>query len=582
MNRPGILLSTIFSLLLCSSLNAIEKKVVIEEAPFVPCTMCDLVTFNQSLLSRQLSGVKRGEVVSVIAWEAGGQNVLVDLRDGSRGYMPAFAFIQGGVTISVPDGAYMCCPLYDLSRNRGPIPYHSFLPRGTYRIYDAGHWSSEKRRLQCGFMEVVSVSNGQKYFVSNSAKNESYAKIDFRAHCGQDLKALPYEQPKDSPLFVEKKVTIHDYVGLKASELADLLGEPDARISKSRSGKGKEELFYRNVCYQDMGDRLYYNRGVVFYADDGGIVVGASPDAFLATLKKDTKCVPLPGKETLANPKAVEAAKAAPAASQIDPLEAFEDFNAKVSGWFGGRYLEKLLKLLLITLALCLIETIKIRLNIKLGSNKTVLRTAAIFPGIVMLYLVLVTTGNSSLLNILTLLLVAAVIYGTVGWNSDFVEKFRCEKCHRIVPEKIIAGIDKGHPYVHHTYTRKQLGTHFDKEFVPIGNRFNEVTETKTTDFEDRKYTYVMEDQTVHKKCPHCGNTWSYKKTVTLSSKMAVTDRFSTSSFSTYIKGQIQNLDTGEWVTVWKTGKNQYADADGNIYEQYRDGYFHHGNIKYW
>ena len=579
MNRAGTLLFVILFLLHCIPLDAIDKKVVIEEAPFVPCTTCDLITFNQSILSRQLSGVKRGETVSVMAWESGDQNVLVELRDGSRGYMPAFAFIQGGVTISVPEGSFMCCPLYDLSKNRGPIPYRSLLPQGTYRIYDAGYWSSEKRRLQCGFMEVVSVSNGKKYFVSNSAKNESYANINFREHCSGDLKGLPYEQPKDKPLFVEKKVTIHDYVGLKVSELANLLGEPDARISKSRSGKGKEELFFRNICYQDMGNRQYYNHGAVFYVDDSGTVVSASHDAFLATLKKDTKCIPILGKETLADP---EAAKTAPAASQTDLWEAFQDFNAKVSGWFGSSYLETLLKLLLIAFALCLIETAKIRLNIKVGSNKTILRTAAIFPGIVMLYLVLVTTGNSTLLNILTLLLVAAVIYGNVGLNTDFVVFFRCDKCHKIVPKNIYTGIDKGHPYVRHDYTRKKVRTHLDREFVPLGNNFDEVTETETTDYEDRKYTFVLQDHAVHKKCPHCGNTWSYTKSVLISSKMVVTDRFSTSSFEKYVKGQILDLDTGKWFTVWKTGKNQYADADGNTYEQYRDGYFHQGNKKYW
>ena len=110
-------------LILLSSLTgwAVEKKVAIEVAPFVPCTRCKLVSYNQSKLDKQLSGVEQGETVSVLAWESGGQNLLVELRDGSRGYMPAFAFIEGGVTLYVKERQYWGTPLYNLDKSGGKL-----------------------------------------------------------------------------------------------------------------------------------------------------------------------------------------------------------------------------------------------------------------------------------------------------------------------------------------------------------------------------------------------------------------------------------------------------------------------------
>lgn len=578
LSRKTVLFFAILLLILQTvPLRAIERRVKLEDAPFIPCTVVDLVTYNQSLINKQLSWVSRGENVDVIAWEKGNKNVLVVLKDGSRGYMPALSFIKGGVSLYVTGNSYWACPYYDLSKSRGQIRYSNYLSAGQYRIIDGGDWGSEKRGFQCGFMVVSSTSNNSKYFVCNSTGKETYARIDFKSYCDKSLQALPYEESPSGSLFFERygKNSVESYVGLSVNELKAVLGEPDAQIAASRSRKKFTELFYKNVCYVDMSDKNTYDFGAVFYADKSGTIVGADRDAFLSRPKGSVKCFELPSRN----------ADGSVSAERIEhketPFESFDAFNELVANWFGGRW-EKLLKLLLITALLCWLENVKFRINAKIGSNKTALRTSVVIPGIIMLYLFLVTTGPSSLMNILTFLLIAAIIYGTQGWNADFVMKNRCEKCRTLVSPKDFKIVSKSAPYSRYSYTRKELGTHYGSEFVPLGDGFKRVTETKTTDFEDRKYTFIRQDQTLRKDCPHCGHSWTYPRTVTLKSKMEVTDRFSTQSFNTYVKGQIQNIDTGEWITVYKTGKNEVADGNGRVYEQYRDGYYHLGDKRYW
>lgn len=558
-------------------LGALERRVVIETAPFVPCTTCDLVTYNQSLLNRQLTGVGEGETVNILAWEKGDMNVLVDLADGSRGYMPAFAFIKGGVSIQVPERAYLACPHYDLSTMKGPIKYMNHLPAGTYLICDAGYWSCEKRGLQCGFMVVKPAMKNARYFVSNAPGEESYARIGFKSHCDAAMQALPYETRQSGTLFYERygRNSVESYKGVSEEDLRSVLGEPDAWIAAPRSKKGHRELFYRNVCYDDPLQKDTYNLGAVFYVDGTGTVVEGSRDAFLSVPKKGTRCLDLPGRDSGGG---IEAGRSE---HKVTAMESSDAFNQKVGDWFG-RGIGKLLKLLLLAVLLCYIENVKFRVNAKVGGNRTALCTSAIIPGVIMLYFFIVTTGPSGLMNIITFLLIAAVIYFALGWNRDFVEKNRCAMCHKLVSPKKYTVIEKGHPYTVHSYTRAELDTHYETDVEDLGDGFDRVTDTKTTDFEDRKYTTVLQDLTIRKDCPRCRHSWTYRDKISLGTKMEVTDRFSTTSSKSYVKTLIRNPETEEIVTVWKTGENELTDGNGNVYKKYQDGFYHLNGKRYW
>lgn len=553
-------------LILLSSLTgwAVEKKVAIEVAPFVPCTRCKLVSYNQSKLDKQLSGVEQGETVSVLAWESGGQNLLVELRDGSRGYMPAFAFIEGGVTLYVKERQYWGTPLYNLDKSGGKLRFDSFLPAGRYRIYDAGYWSSEERGLQCFFMDVVSLANGKKYYVSNDPDHGSYAHINFREYVSDDLKNLPLETFPEKPLYHNEGGvwSIKDYVGLTREELAGLLGAPDAWIAASRSKTGKLELFFRNVCYPDPFDKEYMNQGVVFYLGKDGKVEESAVDAYLSTPKDKLATTALPSKVKGMSERSVG-----------------DTLGASLT-WYRRLFANKfvfIICMLLLVLALGLIERLKIRFSWKLGDNGTAKLTSFILPMVILLPFVLLG-GVGIWFVILTLVLAAVVTwFFTYGWAEEQIDRFRCDCCHRYVPASVYKSIDKGEITKSKSYVTYKERVQTGWRYIPLQEdpRFDREFFVQVYQNKEYEYTHHHQTWTYNKRCPHCGNSWSYDVP-----KIIHTDRELVNTYTTEdavekgARADITNRETGKDVTIWRQSNGSFIDSDGNVYEEYDDGEF--------
>ena len=294
MRKTALLL---FLSLLSFSAFSLDRKVVIKEAPFIPCVEFNLTVINPSRLSDQISGVKQGEMVHLLAWDKRGQNILVELADGSRGYMPALAFVKGGVVWTVTQDGYKAAPTPSRDKDYGQLRYYLALPKATYKIVDAGFWSILDTGLQPYFMNLVDTKSGNKYTVLNKFDNPSYRDIRFKDYSDADMMSLPEEKPLEKTLFLDdgKEHSIGAFIGYTEEEIIAILGEPDARIAASRSRKNKTELFFRNVCYDGSTweKKGYYNRGVVFYMSEGK-VAEASIDSYYTGPKKAVKTSRLP------------------------------------------------------------------------------------------------------------------------------------------------------------------------------------------------------------------------------------------------------------------------------------------------
>lgn len=568
MRRPYqyiLFVIVLLSLGLCPAF-AISKKVQMSDAPFTPCNVCDVIVLNSSMISAQTTSVPRGEVVNVIAWASNKQDVLVELKDGSRGYMPALSFVENGLVVNVGDQQFWAG--FFNERQNGVEPhFSSFLKEGTYRFVDAKKWSVTKDGITPSYLVVKSTSRGEKYYVSNAAKHVSYTGMDIRSLCPPNLRDLPMESFQEKTLFFDDgaRHTISNYIGMTRTELQSVLGEPDAWMSASRSKAKETELFFRNVCFIDHLYSQYITKGAVFYIDKNGVVTEAYPDAYISLLKKgvDFKRLPIPGK----NP-----AETRKEDRKRDAVLAWEAFVDTVSSYLGGPPIMIIVYVFIFAVLCCLVERLKLRLGLKIGSNKfakvssyLLVAISTIFFAFIFLY------SYHGLINLLSF---AVAIIVPLAFPFKKIDQCRCEKCGRYMDGRHIIDTKRG-PVLTGRYKDKVRVDHGVRfEYEPLHDGFYKQIKTNYETFEIRDHTYHYQDLLVTKKCSHCGHVWQYKDVDILDNSYEVLERFTEEDTSIEEYGDLIDPDTGERFTVMRYENGHMVDSRGDVYEERSDGIY--------
>lgn len=545
-------------------LDAVEKKVLLEEVPFSPCNMQDLIVFNSSMLEKQISGVKRGEMVNVLAWTAGGRDVLVGLRDGSRGYMPAISFLSDEAFVKVNGQEYKACVFYEMKQEARPR-YQFPLPNGLYRIVDVWWWGYRKDSMAPIFWVAQDASSGKKYYVSNDVATPSYSLFNISALTSGDLKDLPREEIAKKTIFFDdgKNHTIERYVGYRREDLEKVFGAPDTWISASRSKDNLTELFYRNICFVDeMGDKRNVIMGAVFYVGADGKVKKTSVDSYRTVPRKKVSFVKVP---------APGASVGKPGGESVDFDMRWNDFYETVTHALDFGKWMTILEVVILTLLLMALQWGLLRAGWKKGKNSAVVVTTYLFVVLPAVFFTSVFLETSSrLINVVNILLPFVLTLGIYPWKQ--ITNFRCERCGKYVPKDKYYKKTVG-PVMLGKYTqdvRVAKGTRYD--YKQLDRTFYREWKTHYEDWETQLHKYHYRKCKYFKRCPGCSYEWTYEEPEYLDHNYEVLNRYTKESTSSAVYGDLYDPYTGQRFTVLRYDDGTMVDSSGNVYAETSDG----------